>query len=184
MSRYWLRDPNDKILLIFDGLSDVDFEVVSEKIAALLGSYDSEKLHCLFTARKVENIKKLKIRKVYELEPLKADDVRNMLIERCGADGEDDNEVSAADVIASKLGGIPHLVDLKANAIKQTGVSLAIYCKRMALKGDLRALDDAKEDFEEGKQSYRKIITENVTSPSLRELLLVLLILISQNLFL
>ncbi|XP_065844734.1 uncharacterized protein [Oscarella lobularis] len=175
--RYWLTHQEEKTLLIFDGLNDVEQESkdVSTKIEALLLSDISDQVFCLFTSRKeVEKIENLRVHQVYHLEPLNKAEVANMLIERCGASNKDQKEREAAALIATRVGGIPLLVDLTANAIiKRTGVPLSVYWDNMKLKKEVRLLDRTEEGYKKTRQLYRQIITENANTPALKELLLV-----------
>ena len=172
--KHWLTHDEKRKLLIFDGLRDVapDVKDVSDKIEALLATESSNRPSCLFAARKeVRKIGNLRIEEVYDLKKLTEENVVDMLIERCEASRDDEEEVRAATEIA-KLVKIPHLVDLTANAIKKKGVLISTYWKYMKLKGGFRVFNDTEEDLE-AKQVYKDIISENASTKALRELLVV-----------
>eukprot|EP00118_Oscarella_pearsei_P009917 m.58476 g.58476 ORF g.58476 m.58476 type:complete len:865 (+) comp34816_c0_seq3:978-3572(+) len=172
----WIKQPGNKKLLIFDGLNDTNSDFLG-KVGVLLkeeghGGPLPSNVYCLFTSRKtLTRVGDLELDRArrFKLQRLFEKDVQDLLLRRSGTKLDDDEE-EAAKLIALEVGGIPQLVDLVANSIKQKESNLRTYYEWIQEEGEL-ILEKGEESI---RIIYEKIIDEAATEPALQELLLVI----------
>eukprot|EP00118_Oscarella_pearsei_P015662 m.142707 g.142707 ORF g.142707 m.142707 type:complete len:468 (+) comp38368_c0_seq3:1212-2615(+) len=167
-----MQPGESKKLLIFDELDDDNSPELLSKVGGLLSNKHLNNVYALFTCRKtlskVDAVQLSPSCRFY-LQRLFEADVKNLLLRRSGAkDNKDEQE--AARLIALEVGGIPQLVDLVANYIKQTQISLQIYYDWIKEEGNL-ILEDSDDSI---RRIYEDTINEAANEPALKELLLVL----------